>query len=74
MPSESAGAVVTSYSETGDARVPARLRVYLLTEITKAEASVCNGQLPVDQYKFSTGRIRGLRDALDAMERVLQAL
>jgi hypothetical protein len=74
MPLESTGAVVTAYSETGDARATAHLRGYLLKEIDKAETSVCNGQLPFDQYKFSTGRIRGLRDALDAMERVLQSL
>lgn len=57
-----------------DARLPRRLSHFLQEEIERLSAEVLNGQLTPENYRFYTGRISGLRMALDEAERISEEL
>lgn len=60
---------VRIYSDD-DARLPMRLSKVLRDRIEALSEAVLNGQLTEREYRFSTGRIAGLREALSEAEQI----
>jgi hypothetical protein len=57
-----------------DARLPRRLDKTLRDKIETLSESVLNGQLNERDYRFFTGQITGLREALSECERIAKEL
>ena len=59
---------------TDDVRLPRRLATYLKEQIESLSETVLQGQLSADQYKEFTGRISGLKMALNECERISEEI